>query len=134
MEKMLFFPPPVEAVKVTTANLEEIADWCNGRVCKTERKTEPGSYDTYVWVPTPKGASVFAAYPGMYVTKRVAVNTKGNLKVSWAVFHRDYFDKNYFQNPVVAIAQVWPQRVPSGPVDGMEPRLHTRVGVQPGNT
>lgn len=117
MDKTLYFPPPVQAVKVTSSNLAEVAEWCGGQVAKMERKSEPGSYDSYVWVPTPKGASVYAAYPGMYVTKRVSINTKGNLKESWAVFHRDYFDKNYFQNPVVAIAQVWPKRVASCPVE-----------------
>lgn len=134
MDKLLYFPPPVEAVKVTTANIEEVAQWCGGRVCQTERKSEPGSFDTYVWVPTPKGASVFAAYPGMYITKRVSVNTKGNLKESWAVFHRDYFDKNYFQNPVVAIAQVWPKRVAGCPSDD---RVYSPVPqgrVAPDNT
>lgn len=125
MDKMLFFPAPVEAVKVTPVNLEEVASWCGGRVCTLERKTQPGVFDDYVWVPTPKGSSVFAAYPGMYVTRRVSVNTKGSFKDSWAVFHRDYFEKNYFQNPVVAIAQVWPKRVDEVLLSG---------GVQPGST
>lgn len=103
MEKALYFSAPIEGVKVTAHNMDEVAAWCGGRVCKTERKTEPGSFDNYIWVPTPKGASVFAAYPGMYITKRVTINIKGAYKTMWAVFFQDYFEKNYFQNPVDAV-------------------------------
>jgi hypothetical protein len=106
MDKQMFFTTPVEAVRVTTANLEEVAKWCGGRVFKSERKDNPGVYDSYIWVPTPKGKNYNTAYPGSYVTRRVTINSSGVAKEQWAVFRRDYFDQNYFVNPQEATSKV----------------------------
>lgn len=63
--------------------------------------------DSYVWVPTPKDSHISWAFPGMYVTKRLVKTVKGELRATWAVFRRDYFEKNYFENQKDAVDQTW---------------------------
>lgn len=107
MKKQFYFLSPVEVVKVTTQNLEEVAEWCGGKVAKTESRRVPGRLDPYVWVPTPKGTSISWAFPGMYITKRLVVTVKGELTTTWAVFRKDYFEKNYFDTPQAAVDATW---------------------------
>lgn len=107
MRKSFYFLAPVEVVKVTTQNLSEVAEWCGGQVQETESRKYPGRMDSYVWVPTPKGSTVSWAFPGMYVTKRLVATVKGELKTTWAVFRRDYFEKNYFEDIKDAVDKTW---------------------------
>lgn len=101
------FLSPVESVKVTSQNLEDVAKWCGGKVAQTESRRVPGRMDSYVWVPTPKDTKLSWAFPGMIITKRLVVTVKGELRSTWAVFRRDYFDKNYFETPQDAVDQTW---------------------------
>jgi hypothetical protein len=101
------FPAPVEVVKVTSHNLEEVAEWCGGKVAQTESRRTPGRMDSYVWVPTPKGSKISWAFPGMYITKRVVVTLKDELKTTYSVFRRDYYEKNYFETPDASIDATW---------------------------
>jgi hypothetical protein len=56
----------VEAVRVTTANLEEIAEWCGGRVVETPGYA-PGR--KHIQVPTgPTGKGLDRAHLGNWVT------------------------------------------------------------------
>lgn len=107
MQKKFYFLSPVEVVKVTPHNLEEVAKWCGGKVAQTESRLVPGRMDSYVWVPTPKGNNVSWAFPGMFITKRLVVNVKNELRATWAVFRRDYFEKNYFDAPIDAVDATW---------------------------
>lgn len=107
MHKQFYFLSPVEVVKVTPQNMEEVAEWCGGRVTQVESKRKPGTMDKYVWVPTPKGAASNSAYPGMYVTKRMVVTVNSELKTTYSVFRKDYFDKNYFDTPNLAVDATW---------------------------
>jgi len=100
------FTAPVEAVLVTEENMEEVAEWCGGRVWNEDSGT-PGKSDKYVWVETPKSASLNWAYPGMYVTKRVVISMKGEVKVTWSVFRANYFTRNFFETPIEAVDAVW---------------------------
>jgi hypothetical protein len=106
MESSLYFGPPVEAVQVTTSNMEEVAEWCGGRIASWEKKAQPGREFKYIWVPVPRGTKVYWAYPGMWVVKRKATNSMGVVKTTLAVFHREYFEKNFFENPVLAAGSV----------------------------
>lgn len=107
MQKSFFFLSPVEVVKVTSSNLEEVAEWCGGKVAETESRRVPGRMDKYVWVPTPKGTSISWAFPGMYITKRLVRTVKDEIRVTFAVFRKDYFDKNYFDTPNQAVDETW---------------------------
>lgn len=107
MHKQFYFLSPVEVVKVTPQNMEEVAEWCGGRVAQIENKRKPGQMDKYVWVPTPKGSASSSAYPGMYVTKRIVVTVNSELKTTFSVFRKDYFDKNYFDTPNLAVDATW---------------------------
>jgi hypothetical protein len=107
MQTNFYFLSPVEVVKVTKDNLEEAAEWCGGKVAHSENKNVKGRIDAYVWVPTPKGTSISWAYPGMFITKRMVRNLKNELKVTFAVFRRDYFEKNYFESPNLAVDATW---------------------------
>lgn len=107
MFSQFYFLSPVEVVKVTVANLEQVADWCGGKIAETESRRVKGRMDKYVWVPTPKGSTISWAFPGMYITKRLVVTTKGELKATWSVFRRDYFEKNYFNEPIAAVDATW---------------------------
>lgn len=102
-----YFTSPVEVVKVTPKNLEEVAAWCGGKVARTESRRVKGRVDSYVWVPTPKGSVISWAFPGMYITKRLAVTEKNELKATFSVFRKDYFSKNYFENPTKAVDATW---------------------------
>lgn len=107
MKQDFFFLSPVLVVKVTNQNLEEVAAWCGGEIGETESRRKQGVMDRYVWVPTPKGNQVSWAFPGMFVTKRLVITMQGKLKATWAVFRRDYFEKNYFESPEAATAATW---------------------------
>lgn len=107
MQKQFYFLSPVEVVKVTLQNLNEVAEWCGGKVASTESRRVPGRMDSYVWVPTPKGTAISWAFPGMFVTKRLVRTVKDELRVTYAVFRKDYFEKNYFDSPLAAVEQTW---------------------------
>lgn len=107
MQKQFYFLSPVEVVKVTLQNLNEVAEWCGGKVASTESRRVPGRMDSYVWVPTPKGTAISWAFPGMFVTKRLVRTVKDELRVTYAVFRKDYFEKNYFDSPIQAVEQTW---------------------------
>lgn len=107
MQKQFYFLSPVEVVKVTSSNLEEVAEWCGGKVATTESNKVKGRMDKYVWVPTPKGTHISWAFPGMFITKRIVVTLKGELRETWSVFRRDYFEKNYFDTPIDAVDATW---------------------------
>lgn len=107
MQKQFYFLSPVEVVKVTLQNLHEVAEWCGGKVASTESRRVPGRMDSYVWVPTPKGTAISWAFPGMFVTKRLVRTVKDELRVTYAVFRKDYFEKNYFDSPLAAVEQTW---------------------------
>lgn len=107
MQKQFYFLSPVEVVKVSSQNLQEVAEWCGGKVAQTESRRVPGRLDSYVWVPTPKGSNISWAFPGMFITKRLVVTVKGELRATWAVFRRDYFEKNYFEDPKAAVDKTW---------------------------
>lgn len=107
MKTDFFFLSPVQAVKVTPQNLEEVAEWCGGRVAETDSRRVAGRKDKYVWVPTPKGSAISWAFPGMFVTRRVVMTVDGKFKETWAVFRRDYFEKNYFETVNAAVDETW---------------------------
>lgn len=96
MKKETYFAIPVEAVRVTKDNMKEVAEWCGGTIYQRESKKVPGQYDPYIWVPTPRGSTISWAYAGMYVTKRTMISSEDNVTVTWAVFQRAYFMRNYF--------------------------------------
>ena len=107
MHKQFYYLSPVEVVKVNSQNLEEVAEWCGGRVAQAESKKIEGRIDRYVWVPTPKGSKISWAFPGMFVTKRLVVTVKGELRETWSVFRKDYFEKNYFTTSDFAVDRTW---------------------------
>jgi len=107
MNKQFYFLSPVEVVKVTSQNLEEVAEWCGGSVQETESRRVPGRMDKYVLVPTPKDTNISWAFPGMFITKRLVVTVKDELRSTYAVFRRDYFEKNYFDTPKDAADKTW---------------------------
>lgn len=107
MHKQFYFLSPVEVVKVTPQNMEEVAEWCGGKVAQVENKRKPGEMTKFVWVPTPKSSPMPNAYPGMYVTKRVVITVDNQLKTTFSVFRKDYIDKNYFDTPNLAVDATW---------------------------
>jgi len=107
MKTSFFQLSPVEVVKVTSSNMAEVAEWCNGEVRETESRRVKDRMDKYVYVPTPKGNGVGMAFPGMFITKRLAVTNKDELKATFSVFRRDYFDKNFFGSPEEAFDKTW---------------------------
>ena len=107
MLSQFYYLSPVEVVKVTSANLEEAAEWCDGKVATTESKWRPGQLDSYVWVPTPRGTSISWAFPGMFITKRLVRTVKDETKITYAVFKKDYFDRNYFEDAENAVQETW---------------------------
>lgn len=107
MQKNFYFPAPVEVVKVTQNNLQEVAEWCGGKVLQTESRRNPGTQDSYVWVPVPKNVRISWAFPGMYITKRVVITVKNEVKTSFAIFKKDYFTGNFFDTPKEATDKTW---------------------------
>ena len=107
MKQDFFFLSPVLVMKVTNQNLDEVAEWCGGIVQETESRRVQGRMDKYVLVPTPKESKVSWAFPGMFVTKRLVITMQGKLKATWAVFRRDYFEKNYFETVEAASDATW---------------------------
>lgn len=109
--QQFYFLSPVEVAKVTSTNLEEVAEWCGGSVQETDSRRVPGRTDKYVLVPTPNGTNISWAFPGMFITKRLVVTVKDELRETYAVFRRDYFEKNYFDTPVLASEKTWERQV-----------------------
>lgn len=108
MNKQFYFLSPVEVVKVSKDNLEEVAEWCGGSVQETEtRRGKPGTMDKYVHVPVPNERTLSWAFPGMFITRRLVVTVKDEMKFTFAVFKRDYFEKNYFEAPKEAVDKTW---------------------------
>jgi hypothetical protein len=107
MQEKFYFLAPVKAVKVTSQNLQEVAEWCGGSVAQTESRRVPGRMDSYVWVPTPKDTKLSWAFPGMTITKRLVVTVKGEIRATYAIFRRDYFEKNYWESPQEAVEKTW---------------------------
>lgn len=107
LKKQFYFMSPVQVVKVTTHNIEQAAEWCGGKIKTTDSRRHPGRTDKYVDVPVPKGAALVMAFPGMYITKRVVISLENEIKVSYAVFRRDYFEKNYFLEPIQSVDACW---------------------------
>jgi hypothetical protein len=101
-----YFTSPVEAVKVTADNMEEVAAWCGGRVA-TEHNKNTGKDDPYVWVPTPDGSRISWAFKNMWITRRCVISMKGEIKFTYSVFRVDYFRKNYFESPNIAVEETW---------------------------
>lgn len=106
-----FFMSPVEVVRVTPKNLTEVAEWCGGKVARTASKHVKNRVDSYVDVPTPKGAPISWAFPGMYITKRLAITEKDEIKASFSVFRKDYFSKNYFKTSSEASVATWERQL-----------------------
>jgi hypothetical protein len=111
LQTEFYFLSPVEVVRVTPKNIEEVAEWCGGSVHETESRRVEGRMDKYVWVPTPKSAAISWAFPGMFITKRVVITEKDELKVTFSVFRKDYFNKNYFKTVVDASAKTWERQL-----------------------
>lgn len=107
INEQFFFLSPVQAVKVTAQNLDEVAEWCGGLVAQTESRKRPGTMDKYVAVPTPEGAKMGLAFLGMYVTRRVAITARGESKITWAVYAKGYFKNNYFDTPAESVEKTW---------------------------
>lgn len=127
MDSNFYFLSPVEVVKVTSQNLEEVAEWCGGSVQETESRRVPGRMDKYVWVPTPKGNNISWAFPGMFITKRLVVTVKDDLRATWAVFRRDYFEKNYFKTNSDAGKATWEREILE---KDKRPEVEVNVSVQ----
>lgn len=107
MQTDFYFPAPVQVVKVTSQNLEEVAEWCGGSIQETPSRRDKTKMDKYVLVPTPADNKMAWAFPGMFITKRLVVTVKNELKETYAVFRRDYFEKNYFETPQSATDRTW---------------------------
>lgn len=105
--KEFFHLSPVEVMLVTPHNLDEVAEWCGGSVQETESRRVSGRMDKYVLVPTPKGSYISWAFPGMFITKRLVVTLKDKPRLTYSVFRRDYFEKNYFSSPLEALESTW---------------------------
>lgn len=99
MDLKHYFTSPLEAVRVTDDNMEEIATWCGGRVVHDD--------SPYVWVPVPEGSKITAALKGMWITRRCVISLKGEIKYTFSVFRPDYFAKNYFDSPTAAVEKTW---------------------------
>lgn len=130
MQTQFAFLAPLETVKVTQENLKEVAEWCGGHVATAESKHNPGRMDSYVWVPTPKGSTISWAFPGMYVTRRVVITNENELKETWAVFRKEYYDRNYFETPQAAVEATWGKKNPKiAKKDGGQPKTGSTTVV-----
>lgn len=105
--KKFYFMSPVHVVKVTTHNIEQAAEWCDGTIRTTESRRNPGRTDLYIDVPVPKGAALVMAFPGMFITKRIVISLENQIKVTYGVFRRDFFEKNYWAQPIEAVDACW---------------------------
>jgi hypothetical protein len=132
MKTDFFFLSPVQVVKVTSQNLEEVAEWCGGSVQETESRRVKGRMDKYVLVPTPSEKNISWAFPGMFITKRLVVTIKDELRSTFAVFRRDYFEKNYFETPKSATDKTW-EREESEKNSKKARNVEVRVNVNVGN-
>lgn len=122
MKTQFYVLAPVEVVKVTNENLADVAAWCGGKVAAVESRRVPGRMDSYVWVPTPKGNSISWAFPGMYITKRLVVTIKDEMKYTYQVSRRDYFSRNYFETPTEAIEKTWEKGSKKGQTKNQAPK------------
>lgn len=129
MHKQFFFLSPVEVVKVTSQNLDEVAEWCGGSVQETESRRVPGRMDKYVLVPTPKDTNISWAFPGMFITKRLVITVKDELRETYAVFRRDYFEKNYFDTPKDAADKTWERQELEKNKPAPKAEVHVTVNV-----
>lgn len=129
MHKQFYFLSPVEVVKVTSQNLAEVAEWCGGSVQETESRRVPGRMDKYVLVPTPKDTNISWAFPGMFITKRLVVTVKDELRETYAVFRRDYFEKNYFDTPKQAADKTWERQEAEKNKPAPKAEVHVTVNV-----
>ncbi|ASR80128.1 hypothetical protein PQB77_gp69 [Arthrobacter phage Correa] len=78
-------PEPVEAVKISLENVEEVASWCGGNVFQDSKPTDPTDIRTAVVFPTLMGG--VEAPLGFYLVK----NAKGAFsKVSASAFEQEY--------------------------------------------
>lgn len=107
LKKQYFFMSPVQVVKVTTHNIEQAAEWCGGEIKTTESRRNPGRTDKYIDVPVPKGSALVMAFPGMYITKRCVITLEDTIKVTYAVFRKNFFEKNYFLKPLDSVDASW---------------------------
>lgn len=132
MNKQFYFLSPVEVVKVTSQNLDEVAEWCGGSVQETESRRVPGRMDKYVLVPTPKDTNISWAFPGMFITKRLVITVKDELRETYAVFRRDYFEKNYFDTPKDATDKTWERQLEekSKPAKRKDVKVSNNVGEE----
>ena len=106
-----YWTSPVEVARVTPTNMEEIAEWCGGYIDITESRRKPGEMDKLVRVPVSgRGNALSTAFIGMFVTRRLAVNERGELKDTFAVFRYSYFGANYFATPEQVFAATWGRR------------------------
>lgn len=127
LQTNFYFLSPVEVVRVTPKNLEEVAEWCGGKVAETESRRQEGRMDKYVWVPTPKGSAISWAFPGMFITKRVVVTEHDEVKITYSVFRKAYFKANYFQTPDAAVDATWERQAREAgkkvhPANGVTPK------------
>lgn len=129
MNKQFYFLSPVEVVKVTSQNLAEVAEWCGGSVQETESRRVPGRMDKYVLVPTPKDTNISWAFPGMFITKRLVITVKDELRETYAVFRRDYFEKNYFDTPKDAADKTWERQELAKKKPQAPKEVHVTVNV-----
>lgn len=126
LQTNFYFLSPVEVVRVTPKNLEEVAEWCGGKVAETESRRQEGRMDKYVWVPTPKGSAISWAFPGMFITKRVVVTEHDEVKITYSVFRKAYFKANYFQTPDAAVDATWERQAREA-----GKKVHPSNGVTP---
>jgi len=129
VQESFYFLSPVKVIKVTSQNLQEAAEWCGGKVAQTESRRVPGRMDSYVWVPTPKDTKLSWAFPGMFITQRLVITVKGETRATYAVFRRDYFDKNYFESPQDAVTQTWERAAAERNKSQQRPEVVVNVSV-----
>ncbi|AXH44204.1 hypothetical protein SEA_GOCRAZY_67 [Arthrobacter phage GoCrazy] len=78
-------PEPVEAVKISLENVDEVASWCGGNIFQDVKPSDPTDVRTSVVFPTLMGG--VEAPLGFYLVK----NAKGAFsKVSAEAFEKEY--------------------------------------------
>ena len=120
MQTTYQYSAPVETVRVTKENINEVAEWCGGSIVTKGDKTA-------VLVPTSKNAKISLAFPTMFVTKRIVSTSRKGFVVTFAVFRKEYFAKNYFQDPTMALDKTWSVFNAEDPVvELVEPEVETQ--------
>jgi len=130
LQPQFYFLSPVQVIQVTKENIQEAAEWCGGDVLEIANRRDPKKMDQYVHVPVPENSAISWAFPGMFITRRLVIAQDGNMKISWAVFKRDYFEKNYFTDPSVGVAKTWEKQAS---VAKRKKREEVRVKVNVGD-